>query len=242
MINTQTQLNFESEVPASIIDKIRKLKALSEGAAAINSLEESEAAALAVNKLLIKYNLSLLDINPEEPENKSALNIEKSDEIPVRNTYGRLWKERLLNVLCGYHYCKPLATSHRCIIVGTKLNITVVLDLFNTLQSVYQHHAKESYEAAKVYFKGGRLTEKYKRKYITSYLLGFSIGLSVKLQRIETQECKAIAIRHDNLINDYLNENFKLKSKPLKKVKTNDSAYNKGFYKGMNTELNKSIE
>lgn len=176
--DTQTSLNFENNVPESVLDKIKKLKALSEGAAKVNSLAESEAAALAVNKLLTKYNLSLMDIENDTPDNPApGVTIERSDEISVRNLYGRQWKERLLMTLCRYNYCKLIGTSHKCFLLGTQLNIAAVMDLFNTLQSVYVLSAKDNYEISKRRFCGGQLTDKYKRKHTTSYLLGCSIGL-----------------------------------------------------------------
>lgn len=229
------------EAPQKILDKIKKLKALSEGAAQINSIPESEAAALLMNNLLTKYNLSLMDIDDTD-NSKPSIEIERSDLISVQNPYGRLWKERLLMTLCMYNYCKVIACSYKVFVLGTKVNTTAVIDFFNTLQSVYLHNGKERYDQDKKHFKGGRLTEKYKRKYITSYLLGCSIGLSVKLQEIRSQECTAVAIRHDELIQDYISEKLNVKSKPVKQPKPNESAYLKGFADGKKTNLQKTIK
>lgn len=224
----------------AILNKIKKLKALSESAAKINSIAESEAAILAMNKLLTKYNLSLLDLGDTE-DNNPSVEIEYSPMISVQNPYGRQWKERLLMTLCMYNYCKLIASGHKVFLLGTYVNTTTVIDLFNSIQSVYLHNAKELYNNARKDFRGGRLTEKYKRQYITSYLLGCSIGLSVKLNDAKSQECTAVAIRHDELIQEYIDKNLKVKSKPLKETKVNDSAYIKGFYDGRKTPLQKTI-
>jgi hypothetical protein len=228
------------EAPQKILDRIKKLKALSEGAAQINSIPESEAATLLMNNLLTKYNLSLMDIDDTD-NGKPSIEIERSDLISVQNPYGRLWKERLLMTLCMYNYCKVVKCSYKVFVLGAKVNTTAVIDFFNTLQSVYMHNGKERYEQDKKHFKGGRLTEKYKRKYITSYLLGCSIGLSVKLQEIRSQECTAVAIRHDELIQDYISENLNVKSEPTKQPKSNRSAYLKGFIDGRSVDLQKTI-
>jgi hypothetical protein len=228
------------EASQKILDKIKKLKALSEGAAQINSIPESEAAVLLMNNLLTKYNLSLMDIDDTD-NSKPSIEIERSELISIQNPYGKLWKERLLMTLCRYNYCKTIEYSYKVFILGTKVNTMTVIDFFNTLQSVYLHNGKERYGQDKKHFKGGRLTEKYKRKYITSYLLGCSIGLSVKLQEIRSQECTAVAIRHDELIQDYISENLNVKSKPAKQTKPNESAYLKGFADGRRTNLQKTI-
>lgn len=228
------------ETPQTILDKIKKLKALSEGAFNIGSIAESEAATLAMNRLLTKYNLSLLDID-ETDANKPSVEIGQSELVSVQNPYGRLWKERLLMVLCRYNYCKMIGYSYKVFVLGTQINTMTVIDFFNTLQSVYLHSAKKEYDSVKRSFRGGKRTEAYKRKYITSYLLGCAIGLSVKLEKQKSEECTAVAIRHDKLIDEYCAQNFKLKSKLGKPVKTNDTAYERGFYEGMNTELRKTI-
>lgn len=232
---------METEVPQKILDKIKKLKALSEGAAKINSIPESEAATLLMNNLLTKYNLSLMDIG-DISDGKPSIEIERSDLISVQNPYGRLWKERLLMILCKFNYCQMLGCSYQVFLLGTKVNTTAIIDFFNTLQSVYLHNGKERYEQDKKYFKGGRLTERYRRKYITSYLLGCSIGLSVKLQERHSKECTAVTIRHDELIKDYIKGNLNVKSKPIKQPKPNESAYLKGFVDGKKTNLQRTLQ
>ena len=57
---------MEKEVPENILAKIRKLLRLKESAIKIGSEGEAHAAAEAVNRLLTSYNLSLMDVTPEE--------------------------------------------------------------------------------------------------------------------------------------------------------------------------------
>ena len=60
---------MEKEVPENILAKIRKLLRLKESAIKIGSEGEAHAAAEAVNRLLTSYNLSLMDVTPEEQKN-----------------------------------------------------------------------------------------------------------------------------------------------------------------------------
>lgn len=228
------------DISKEILSKIQKLKALSEGAAKINSLAESEAAAIAMNRLLTKYNLSLLDIEDNQ-DGKTCVEIIESQSISVQNPYGRLWKERLIMTLCHYNYCKMLVSSYKVFLLGTELNTMTVIDLFNTLSSVYLHTGKMRYEDAKKWFKGAQLTQKYKRKYLTSYLLGCSIGLSVKLEEIQSNECVAIAVCHKDKIEKYMNDNLNIKTKSSSLPKIIESAYSKGFIDGKNQPLQKTF-
>lgn len=228
------------EASESILNKIKKLHALTESAKQVNSLAEAEAATLVMTKLLTKYNLSLMDINTSA-EKGVTVDVKKSESILVRNLYGRQWKERLLMVLCRYNYCQMIGAGSRVFLLGTEFNMMTVIDLFNSLQSVYLHSAKTAMEGLKPKLKGGQNTEKYKRKWITSFLLGCSIGLSVKLERQKDIYTTDLAICHSSAIEKYKSENLKLCNKPAQTFKPNDSAYTKGFYKGLDTFLNKSL-
>ena len=57
---------METEVPDKIVEKLKKLMRLQEGAKKIGSEGEANAAAAAISRLLTQYNLSLMDIDPEE--------------------------------------------------------------------------------------------------------------------------------------------------------------------------------
>lgn len=67
---------METEVPNKIVEKLKKLMRLQEGAKKIGSEGEANAAAAAISRLLTQYNLSLMDIDPEE--RKGTLQIQKT--------------------------------------------------------------------------------------------------------------------------------------------------------------------
>jgi hypothetical protein len=235
------------EVTQTILDKIKKLKALMDGAAKIHSIGESEAAAFKMSELLTKYNLSLLDVEQsgDDPDS-SAVEIERSPTLNTRSTYGSLWKQRLLYVLADHYFCRMIGiagSGGKVFLLGTFVNAAITGDLYKSLQSTYLHAAKTSYKQRKTRLKGGQLTQKYERKYITSYLLGCTAGLKKKLDDVKLQECTAVAICHNGHIDRYISNNMKLREAPArtKKVETVNSAYGEGYRKGRNTELQRTL-
>jgi hypothetical protein len=248
--NIQTvKLQNKMEVTQSILDKIKKLKALMDGAAKINSVGESEAAALKLNELLTKYNLSLLDVEQsgDDPA-PSAVEIERSPAVNVRSPYGALWKQCLLFVLAGHYFCRMIGVAGsggKVLLLGTAVNTATAIDLYNTLQSVYLHAAKTAYGQNKPYLKGGQLTKRFEHEYIVSYLLGCTHGLRTKLDDARSRECTAVAICHNRHIDRYIAEKMKIKpaSTELKpKTTVSPAAYSNGYRKGRNTELQKSLD
>ncbi len=71
----------------NILAKIRKLLRLKESAIKIGSEGEAHAAAEAVNRLLTSYNLSLMDVTPEEQKN--MISVSESEKITYR---GHVWE------------------------------------------------------------------------------------------------------------------------------------------------------
>ena len=101
------------EVSEKITERIRKLIRLKESATQIGSEGEAHAAAAAVHRLLMEYNLSLLDLAGENPQNR--LTACESDRISYKDAAGNIWKRDLMRVLCEYNYCKMLlyaGTTH----------------------------------------------------------------------------------------------------------------------------------
>ena len=88
----------ENDIPDKIMERIRKLIRLKEST---TSEGEANNAAILVNRLLREYNLSLLDINDRQPEEK--FQIRTSDRFSFKDTFGSYWKRDLLHVLCQYN-------------------------------------------------------------------------------------------------------------------------------------------
>lgn len=63
----------------SVLKKLRKLQNLYEGAKKINSEGEANAAAAAIQRLLIQYNLSMDEIGTDEEKSKDTVLEEKVD-------------------------------------------------------------------------------------------------------------------------------------------------------------------
>ena len=77
---------METEVPNKIVERLKKLMRLQQSAQKIGSEGEANAAAAAISRLLTQYNLSLMDINPEE--RKESLRVQRTGNISFKDTYG----------------------------------------------------------------------------------------------------------------------------------------------------------
>ena len=84
----------ENDIPDKIMERIRKLIRLKKST---TSEGEANNAAILVNRLLREYNLSLLDINERQPEEK--FQIRRSDRLSFKDTFGSYWKRDLLRVV-----------------------------------------------------------------------------------------------------------------------------------------------
>lgn len=236
---------METEVSYKIVEKLKKLMRLQQSAQKIGSEGEANAAAAAISRLLMQYNLSLLDIDPEE--RKETLQIQRTGCISFKDTYG-VWKRLLMNVLCEFNYCKTFLISGQTnmIVVGTEANTSTVIYLYDMLRSIFRKLAPVRYEEFTEGKRGAARTEKYKRKYITSYLTGCVYGLRAKLEleavANEVQD-KTLVVCHNQLISDYM-RNYSLVERKASKTKNKDiaEAYYSGYRDGKNTSIKKTIE
>lgn len=236
----------EKEVPEKIIERLKKLMRLQQSAEKIGSEGEAHAAAAAISRLLTQYNLSLMDVNPEE--RKQSLQVKESGLISFRDNYGNIWKRDLLRVICEFNYCKMLIYSGETnlVVVGTETNTSTVIYLYDLLRSAFRKLAPIRYEEFAKGKRGAIRTEKYKRKYIVSYLKGCACGLREKLWKEsltnQVQE-KSLMVCHDQLIADYMKGISTVKRKPVKtKRKDIPEAFCCGYDDGKKAQLNKAIK
>lgn len=118
---------------AKLLDRIRKLHAKAESCAAIGSDAEAQTFAAAVQKMLLKYKLSLSDLEmtrleAEEPVGEQWTQSTKRHRV--------LWAERLAAAVAEAHFCRILVVrgSDAIILVGRETDRKIAEFVFTTLR------------------------------------------------------------------------------------------------------------
>ena len=232
-----------------IVEKLKKLKRAYEGAKAINSEGEANAAAAAIQRILLEYNLSMDDVDTKE-EDKSKVTEEHVSGYNYKSIGGK-WEFKLAQVICKWNfcYCFMQGNHQRIVIVGKPENIETVKWLLTLLSERFV-------AISKVRYKEYQLTWEYREKpivldtYQRRYLVGCAAGLGIKFQEesnlMKQQEAEykqkvdALVLRNDREIKMYVDSKYKMKFVNMNtKI---DSCFHKGLSDGRNTVLNKQIE
>ena len=235
----------------SVLKKLRKLQNLYEGAKKINSEGEANAAAAAIQRLLIQYNLSMDEIGTDEEKSKDTVLEEKVDGFTYKSIGGE-WESRLLYVLCKWNFCKCFqvgGTYKRLMIFGKKENIETVKWLRSMLSERFVSFSKnrfKEYQKTVEYAMNPISMDKYQR----SYLMGCSAGLDAKLKEESDREkakdaefgakVTALVVRNDTAVTEYIENKYKV-GKGKARRENFDSARAFGFRDGKNTELHKQV-
>ena len=234
----------DNNIPDKIMERIRKLIRLKEST---TSEGEANNAAILVNRLLREYNLSLLDLNDRQREEK--FQIKTSGRLSFKDTFGSYWKRDLLRVLCQYNYCRLLIYQGTTdmIIVGTEENVATVSILYDYLRSAFRRLANKRHLEYVSSKRGYYRTGKYKKKYIRSYLEGVSPGLREQFEAMhdiptETVRDTALVLCHSALIDKYLEKIRTCKKVLTRNTQTDYSAYYSGMGDGRSISLNRQIK
>lgn len=234
----------------SVIKKLRKLQNLYEGAKKVNSEGEALAAAAAIQRLLVQYNLTMDEIGQEDDQKDTILE-ERWDGYTYKSIGGK-WESLLCHVLCKWNFCKSFevgGTYKRLMIIGKKENIETVKWLREMLSERFVEFSKKR-------FKEFQQTEEFafrpigKDKFQRSYLVGCCNGLDAKLREENEREKKedadfsakvtALVVRSDAAIQEYVESKYKVGNGRCTK-ENYDSARHAGFSDGKNTDLYKPV-
>lgn len=234
-----------------IMSKIKKLKALYEGAKKIGSENEAAVAAAMLNKLLLQYNLTIEEVDlserPEDPINHEVISGFEYKSI------GGEWENRLTNVLCKHNLCHSYvygSSYKRLLIVGKRENMELVKWLLAMLKERYVAFSKIAYKEYKE-SPDYRYTRYSKDRFQRSYLLGCAEGLDEKLTAEREREKKedqtfaaqvnALVVQSDGALKAYVAEQFGKTGHRTGGHTTAYSARQAGREEGRRTELYKPI-
>ena len=200
-----------------IISKITKLLALSD---LERNPSESEAvsASLAAQRLLAKYNLSMVDVIGEHDP------AEEIEQVIADVGTGKKWKYKLANAVANNYACKTFSQgSDKLVFYGYKADILIA-------RRVYIYLFKVGNRLANQYVKKYRETISYDTRGIyNSFVSGFINGVEKELEK----QCTALAL----IVQPEVQESWDIFSAAMGtrswNIMSNDfEAYEEGFVEG----------
>lgn len=130
-----------------LLEKLRKIKAMADGAKAIGSEAEAEAFADLLQKMLLDHKLEMTDIEFEQMEKEEPVTrrpIRYPEDLKDKRSRVA-WRETLTSVVARAHFCRILVHpgSSRCTLVGRPDDIEVAEYMVVTLMSFVRSFSKK---------------------------------------------------------------------------------------------------
>lgn len=233
------------ENTSKILEKLSKLKALYESAKMDNE-GEANAAAAAIQRLLLKYNLSMEDIDANLNSNSDVW-VHEYISGYTQKSIGGQWELELWSALCEFNFCKVFmcgGSYKNLMLVGKKENLDNIKWLNNFLQTVFVKLSKVRYkEYCRSLLTKPIACDTFQR----NYLYGCAIGLRKKLKdetaTIAAEKITALAVRSNDAIMSYVTDMFgRVATKRHSAIPKNYSAQKMGYEDGRKIKIGKPIE
>lgn len=127
----------------SILEKVKKLLNLAEGAKEIGSLPEAENAMAQAQNLCMKYNLDMAEANKVDLNNEEAAENEL-DKIG-RKEEGKNWESELCFGIAAANLCRGVVNRYFVTFIGTKANIELCTYMYNFIAPKLRKMSRASY-------------------------------------------------------------------------------------------------
>ncbi len=213
--------NVNDEKLDAIQKKLRKLQKMYNGAKAINSEGEAQAAAAAIQRILLEYNITMEEVSVEK--DKNVIEQERWSGFTYKSI-GGWWESRLVNVLCKFNFCRSFYVNESyktLLIVGTEENRKQVQWFREFLSEKFVELSKRAYKEYLDKF----LSDPWnvnskpmsKDKYQRSFLVGCAVGLENKLEEERERDKQdqeignkvtALVLRKDQELQQWVDTNL----------------------------------
>jgi hypothetical protein len=197
-----------------IIDKLKKLNAMAEGAKAIGNETEATAFAEAFQRLLTHHKLNLSDVEfaklgQEEPVADWPIDYNKYPDFETKRSAVQ-WESILATIIAEAHYCTIMrfAGTNRLIIVGRKSDAEVAEYSIITLLRAAGTIANREYGAFYRKCQAEDGTPRRARGFRDAFLLGFINRLKERYDRARNGDGTTTALvriaREKQAVNDFM--------------------------------------
>lgn len=188
------------EIPKNVLEKLRKLLNLAEGAKAVGSLQEAENAMQKAQAILSEYNLSMDNISKEEISN-SITEMDMGLDYNKRETN---WIPALGDRLARYNFCQCLYSERyqKLRIFGQPHNIEMVIMMIEYIVPRIRVLARKAFST----YTGGEKRNTFLRGFYRGAVFGISERLKREQEKMIEEKPKAGELIRltDSLVTDYI--------------------------------------
>lgn len=213
----------------ALYSKLGKLVELEKSARCVGSIAEAHAAAAAIQRLLLRYDLKMAELSTEKEQ---EFNFTLGRFFPQADAYGSRWRISLMACLAKHNRCRCVRKNDGTVTaLGTEEDVTAVCNLFCYLTEAFVRFARN---------------EKSKRSFLNGCVMGLNIQLASVVAHEETTSTTLtipeLNARYERALDDYIQKKS-YKTHNLEKLNNIDyGAYHRGIEKGKTVSLNRQIE
>lgn len=239
---------------SDIIEKLAKIREKQESAEKIGSFAEAQIFAAKLEELLIKYNLSLSEIEYDKQFGDEQIEYHHLswENYGLKTTKRRCgWLERLASIVTKYNGCKILCTkgTNKLIIVGKESNAAIAEYMIGVLaKSCYDMMCVEYNKIYRKLQLEGRTSEM--KDWTQCFYFGFATGIKEKLknemektkQSEQTENSTALVRLDKNIkeVDDFLQGRTN-KASRLSGFRTNEQGIKSGMESAEKVNIKKGI-
>ena len=223
------------ESTEKVLERIAKLMQMADG----GTKHEAEVAAKMAQKLLMKHNLSMSDVNTDIDEKERAI---LDERFSMRDLFKKAegnWIAMLYNQVALNNLCKIITHSggrwKDISIIGTKANVSMVNFTCQQLIPRLRQAEKDEWSWYNGYDKRG----KFRRGFFVGAVVGVGKQLEAQLKQMkqEDQNVEGLVIYNDKAVQEYMDNKWK----NLRTGRRSRTSSNDGFQSGKQVGQNMSI-
>jgi len=190
-----------------IIEKIKKLMQMVEG----GTPKEAENAARLSQRLLIKYNLDMAEVNDTALQDEMAVGDELFEMGKIWKKVEGSWIVRLYSVISQNNFCRIITRSHYPYgkdiwVIGKMVNV----ELVNFICRQLIPRIREMEARAWKEYEGWDKRGVYKRGFLLGCASGIGIQLYDQMAKEKEVEPKlgALIVLNDKLVDQHVNDKW----------------------------------
>ena len=167
-----------------LLEKLRKLLALQEGAAAIGSQAEAAVAASKVAEFLARHKIEMSEVLFSQRNEIDPIGSEIVESILGHKKSRCAWQENLATVIGKYHFCKILVYpgKNTLLFVGRRSDREIAVWLYSMLSETCERLAKAEYNRVYYLMKSQGVDTSLLKGFLPSFRTAFIDAIHERLQ------------------------------------------------------------